>query len=521
MKRFANTFKAVVLATIVAFGLTPAICSADCPEIISGETKIGAEIVSPSYMDCWTFQGAVNDRVIITAVETSGTLDTVICLYPPAGGPAEACTSPPYDDKLDHQLQQSGLYTIVVRDYGYNDEGAYNITFLDLPDGPVSSPGDPDGGLIASGETLSGTIVASDMDAFQFYGDVNDWVIITAVETSGTLDTVISLYPPDGGPVEAYTSPPYDDKLEHRLEQFGLYTIVVLDNGYNDEGAYNITFLDLPDGPVYSPNDPNGGPIASGETLSGTIVASDMDAFQFYGDVNDWVIITAVETSGTLDTVIRLYPPDGGPVEAYTSPPYDDKLEHPLEHSGLYTIVVLDNGYNDEGAYNITFLDLPDGPVSSANDPDGGPIASGETLSGTIVASDMDAFQLYGCVNDWVIITAVETSGTLDTVIRLYPPDGGPVEAYTSPPYDDELEHGLEQSGLYTIVVLDNGYDDEGTYNISFLKIPATIPCLCLYALVGDLNDDCKVDWLDFALMAENWLIDCNLTPGDPACIPK
>lgn len=35
----------------------------------------------------------------------------------------------------------------------------------------------------------------------------------------------------------------------------------------------------------------------------------------------------------------------------------------------------------------------------------------------------------------------------------------------------------------------------------------------CLYQLVGDLNDDCRVDYLDFAMMAENWLIDCNLNP--------
>jgi len=43
----------------------------------------------------------------------------------------------------------------------------------------------------------------------------------------------------------------------------------------------------------------------------------------------------------------------------------------------------------------------------------------------------------------------------------------------------------------------------------------------CLYQLIGDLNDDCRVDDLDYELMAENWLIDCNLDPENPACIPK
>jgi hypothetical protein len=43
----------------------------------------------------------------------------------------------------------------------------------------------------------------------------------------------------------------------------------------------------------------------------------------------------------------------------------------------------------------------------------------------------------------------------------------------------------------------------------------------CLFNLAGDLNDDCKVDFRDFAYMAENWLIDCDTNPSDPACVPK
>ena len=43
----------------------------------------------------------------------------------------------------------------------------------------------------------------------------------------------------------------------------------------------------------------------------------------------------------------------------------------------------------------------------------------------------------------------------------------------------------------------------------------------CEYLLVGDLNDDCKVDIFDVALMAANWLIDCNLTPENLACVLK
>jgi hypothetical protein len=43
----------------------------------------------------------------------------------------------------------------------------------------------------------------------------------------------------------------------------------------------------------------------------------------------------------------------------------------------------------------------------------------------------------------------------------------------------------------------------------------------CPFELPGDINGDCIVDAFDFAIMASNWLINCQTLPLDPACIPK
>ncbi|MFC1636251.1 hypothetical protein ACFL5Z_15580, partial [Planctomycetota bacterium] len=58
------------------------------------------------------------------------------------------------------------------------------------------------------------------------------------------------------------------------------------------------------------------------------------------------------------------------------------------------------------------------------------------------------------------------------------------------------------------------GYNPEGESR-AFLLIP------CLYRLAGDLNNDCKVDFADFAVMASNWLVDCAFDPTHPACVPN
>ncbi len=395
-------------------------------------------------------------------------MDTEIFLYPPGGGPNEANTSP-FGDKLDHQLKQIGEYTVIVQDYALNDAGSYNITFLKIP-GTVSYPGDQDGGNIASGETASGNIVASDMDAFKFMGTAGERVIVTATRISGSLDTELYLYPPNGGPLEADTSP-FGDKLDHQLNQTGEYTVIVHDYSLNNPGSYNLTFLKIP-GAASFPADPDGGNIASGETASGSIIASDMDAFKFYGETGERVIITAARISGSLDTELYLYPPDGSPLEADSSP-FGDKLDHQLRKTGVYTVIVHDYALNNPGSYNLTFLKIP-GAVSSLRDLDGGDLVSSGTASGRIITSDMDAYQFYGRAGDRVIITAARASGSLDTELYLYPPDGGPLEASTSP-FGDRLDHQLQKTGLYTTIVHDYALNDAGEYNITLIKIPADL----------------------------------------------
>src|SRR5256885_269011 len=157
---------------VLILGLAGVSWGADEGPISSGETKSGT-ITGPSFSDTWTFQGTAGDWIIITAVTTSFTLlDTTIDLYPPDGGPREATTDQGGfggGDRLDHQLAQSGLYTIVIHDHTLSRTGDYNITLLKIP-GAVSFPGDLDGGAVAPSECLSGTIdMASDLDAFQFY----------------------------------------------------------------------------------------------------------------------------------------------------------------------------------------------------------------------------------------------------------------------------------------------------------------------------------------------------------------
>ena len=54
-----------------------------------------------------------------------------------------------------------------------------------------------------------------------------------------------------------------------------------------------------------------------------------------------------------------------------------------------------------------------------------------------------------------------------------------------------------------------------------FLSVKTPHSYSCTLEVIGDLNEDCRVNFVDMAVMAQNWLIDCNLTPENPACLSQ
>ncbi|UCG55602.1 MAG: hypothetical protein JSU70_12115 [Phycisphaerales bacterium] len=78
--------------------------------------------------------------------------------------------------------------------------------------------------------------------------------------------------------------------------------------------------------------------------------------------------------------------------------------------------------------------------------------------------------------------------------------------------------HGIMNSDRDTIVATMT--DGGGGYDL-IVYVNTDAEPGCPFKVLGDLNDDCKVDFVDFSLMADNWLVNCLDAPDDPACIPE
>jgi len=468
---------AVVFATALTSGLR-----ADVGQIVSGQTY-RESISAPSYMNIWRFQGQEGNRLIIAAAEVAGGIEPEILLYPPGGAFHEAVAQGDLNQyrMLDHQMQHSGEYTIIIRDWHMDETGRYDISLVTIPGEPNSTE-DPDGGEIQTAATVFGTFDAQgDIDVYKFEGQTGERVVVTIAGYGQGLEPEIVLYPPGSGLREAFAGggPSQSRTLDHVLEQTGEYTIIVNDWQMDREGDYDMSLVKIP-GPATSPDDDDGGQITSGSTMFGKLGGkADTDVYQFEGQTGDRIIITAAQVYGEIEPEILLYPPDSGPMEAISLGDLYQyrRLDHQLQQSGLYTIIVRDwlmDNEELEREYDISFVRIP-GPAASPSDPEGGGITSGTTVKASLGGeSDTDIYNFYGRAGDRVVITAAEVSGGIEPEVFLYPPDNGPYEAFAGGDAYQyrRLDHQLQQSGVYTIVVHDWRMDSRGEYDLALAKIP-------------------------------------------------
>ena len=346
MKPF-STFRAFNLCFLLAFGLAFRPIAARSQTPIACGQSIASNTVVNTEIDQYTYAGTSGQVVSVaffwgTAYDNEyGEAD----IYSPNGQLLTSLVVASGGTAANLTLTNSGTYTILVHEDGYNLTAGYQLS-IQSPKGGGCNPRP-----ITCGENLtSNTTFATEMDSYSYVGTSGQVVSVaffwgTAYDNEyGEAD----IYSPNGQLLTSLVVASGGTAANLALTTNGTYTILVHEDGYNLIASYELGIQSKIDGGC---NDLEN--ITCGQSISGTISQPvEVDAYQIDGCSNDVIIIS---TSGFSGSEFDLYDPNGNKLFSI-GPGTASNVTFSV--SGVYTLLVHSSSYNSTGSYGATLTCL-------------------------------------------------------------------------------------------------------------------------------------------------------------------
>jgi len=198
-------------------------------------------------------------------------------------------------------------------------------------------------------------------------------------------------------------------------------------------------------------------PFPNGGSVSGVIVGTGQELYEFTATAGDHIELRIVDTGGdAFNPRIQLR----SPTEVLIDSSADDvvaSIAHDAVESGTFTVFV-DDSLGGGGSYTLYTVRIP-----GANEH--GSLFVGGVFSETIVVGDLDTYTIFpSSSGDTISLELEKTSGTGTGRLELYDSAGTLVGSATtaSPAL---LDHVTEQFGTYTVLVKDGQDPPTGSFD--------------------------------------------------------
>jgi large repetitive protein len=436
--------------------------------ITSGETQSGTLGVVGE-QDDYTFTAAAGETAIIATAESTvgSTLSLRIQLLSPSNAILFNTFGSVAAGGTVTNLPAAGTYTIRVLDTG-TATGNYLVSLAKLGGTHVDGGDD---GAISSGEYISSTTTAADIDIYTINANAGGSLSISAGELSSqSLLMQVAIYSPTGAQLYNSANDTQAATLVN-LPASGTYHVVIYDSGFNDVGTYNATVVVAPSTQTV---DADSGSLVSGVRRTGSIAAGDADVYTVVAPVNGSIVFSIAEAnapSAAFGPRVEIFSPTGARVfSTAAATGTADTLTSTV--SGTYVFVIQDSGGDAVGDYALTAV------VSGASqptDPDSGAVASGSTRLGTIDAGDLDVYTFSATAGGTVYFAAADTVlDGFDIGVLIIGPNGSVLTSGAGATTTSNTLANLAATGTYTAVIYDQFGDETGSYRFNTVYVPGT-----------------------------------------------
>ncbi len=316
-----------------------------CATPIECGATINSSFNQVAQIDAYTLNCVAGDQLIIRATDLGVSLEPHLILCDASG--TDIVTSMDSETaEINYNIQNSGSYTLVVRDDKGNDVGEYALalqvvnsegcaTYLDCGDNAFRTTLDEE----------------HEVDVYSFKAQQGEIINMQMRGYLNGIDAFLKIFDPTGNLLASdYSNGSMAKINELVIPTDGLYTVTAEDRNGNDTGEYGLSFqrvhLDLCPTNLSCDNNVSNGMIE---------YFAEMDVYEFTGEAGQIITFEMEEIDAALEPMIRFYAPDGTLLIEEHKSFHVDVTDYVLPQTGRYILVCLDKNGNDTGAYTLAF----------------------------------------------------------------------------------------------------------------------------------------------------------------------
>ena len=441
--------------------------------VVSGQ-GINGDIPTAIQENTYTFTATAGGTIEASVGESGSALAPVMNLFSPGGILLQSVTASSAGQiiTLSQSAATSGTYSIVI-EAGIGT-GAYEFSEASVPGTQTKDTLDNAGGPVTSGQGVSGELDGQ-LDAYSFTATAGGTIEASAGEGGSTVAMAMDLFSPTGTLLDSDSAASAGQiiTLSQAAATTGTYYIV-LRSANGDSGAYEFSEASLPGTQTKDTLDSAGGPVASGQGVSGEL-DGQLDAYSLTATAGGTIEASAGEGGSTVAVALDLFSPTGVLLKSAAASTAGQivTFSQAAATTGTYYIVI--NSANGlSGAYEFSEASAPGTLTKDTLDNAGGPVTSGEGVSGEL-DGQLDSYSFTATAGGTIDVSAGEGGSTVAVALDLFSPAGALLKSVAASTAGQivTLSQAAATTGTYYVVVSSaNGLS--GAYEFSEASVPGT-----------------------------------------------